>query len=292
MGVSKFKYLAAALVMGGSLLAGSFGIWSVKAQGPGAGAPGGFPGAGGGPASAAPGGLGGPPTGSAPSAGMPGGRGVSRANAFEYKIIDLIGPGEMVERELNRLGEDGWELVYVTAHTTQAGRETRTAYLKRRKLGSPTGLPAGMGGGSNAQLFPGRAGSVFGGAGGGAGLPGTGGGGIGAAPGTPGAGGVGAAGVGGAPATPGAFEGAAGGPGFTGASELLKNPNLVRSRATVEEVSKSFITTERGALYAIDAKTRFIKKGLPAQLTDLKPGTQIEIFWDKKAKMTSAVAIQ
>lgn len=283
MGVSKFKYLAAALVLGISLLAGSFGIWSAKAQGPGAGAPGGFPGGGGGPAAPGPGGLGGPSTGSAASAGMPGGRGISRANPFEYKIIDLIGRGEMAERELNRLGEDGWELVNVTATSTGAGRESKTAYLKRRKLGSPTGWMGGMGGGGSSSAFPGRPG--FGGAGGGAGLPGTGGAGNGGAPTKPGGGGLG-----GAPATDAGLAT----PGATGgdANDPTKNLNLVRSIATVESVSNSFIATEQGALYAINSNTLLIARGKPGKLTDLKPGSKVQIYWDKEAKVTSAVVIQ
>ena len=175
-------------------------------------------------------------------------------------MIDLVSKAESAERELNRLGEEGWELVTVTTHTAGGSREIETAYLKRRKIatGGFGGFPGGM--------LPG-------------GFPG---------PGGPSTGPVKG---GGTPATPGAWEGQAGGPGITLSNDLIKNANIVRSRVTVEEVSKSFIATERGALYAINAKTRVIKRGMPAQLADLKPGTKAEIYWDKEAKVVTQVDI-
>jgi RNA polymerase sigma factor (sigma-70 family) len=292
MGVSKFKILAAALVLA-SLLASSFGVWSAKAQGPGGGPPG-DPAAG--PAGSAPGALPGEGTpgqgpggfpGAGPVAGMggiPRSGGFQPSTAFEYKVVELVSKAESAERELNRLGEQGWELITVTTHPAGGSREVETAYLKRRKAATP---------GGGAPGFPGRPGN--GRRGGAPGLPGTGSGGAtgaGEAPRTPGVGGGGAGGVGGAPATPGAFGGAAGGPGVTGASAPTKNANLVRSRVTVKEVSKSWIASDQGALYAIDANTRIIKRGMPAEMSDLKPGTAIEIFFDKDAKVVAEVVIQ
>jgi hypothetical protein len=31
---------------------------------------------------------------------------------WEYTVVNLLGSGEALDRQLNRLGEEGWELAY------------------------------------------------------------------------------------------------------------------------------------------------------------------------------------
>ncbi len=160
MGVSKVQLFAAATVLSASLIAGSYGIWSVKAQPPGA-APAGAPST---PGAAAPGG-GFPPGGTAPprtDSGFPGepprwGRTPTMpAAALEYKVVELRGRATAIQNELNKYGNEGWELVSVTSNILN-GTELKTAYLKRKKSGVPTGPwnPGMPGGGPPVPGAPG-----------------------------------------------------------------------------------------------------------------------------------------
>jgi RNA polymerase sigma factor (sigma-70 family) len=263
MGVSRFRLTAAAMVVAASLVAGSFGFWSANAQGPGAGASGPPEGAAGGPGGPYPGGPG------APSIGMPGGGPPSKvaANLFEYKVLELRGRADTAEKELNRFGDEGWDLVSVTAHASAGGVDIKTAYLKRHKRAAPGGNPTMPG-------LPNRGSGLPGFPPGGAGLPPFG-------LGPPGAGGGGTPPAGGGPA------------GIAPA----KKPNLVRSTATIEAVSKSWITSEQGAQYAIDENTRYYKKvaadrATDAKFSDLKPGAEIEIHMNKETKAAAYIVIQ
>lgn len=56
--------------------------------------------------------------------------------SWEYKVIDIIpqitgSPGQKVEETLNRMGEEGWELVSALRCSLM---EPTRLYLKRRKI--------------------------------------------------------------------------------------------------------------------------------------------------------------
>jgi RNA polymerase sigma factor (sigma-70 family) len=271
--IAKYKFLAASVLVAGTILSGTVGLWTVQAQGPAAGA--GDPpasvapkkprGEEGGPGPAGrglggPGGMAGPaggaagmagpgimPPGGGPGMGSMGGMGMPVTAHWEYKVVKQVSNRERdEEQQLTKLGQEGWELVAVTtSKNNTTSLEQQTYYLKRRAV------QPGMGGG-----FPGGGG--FGGFGGG-GMTTPGGGGR-----MPGAGGE-AGGRGGAGSgMPGATGEAGGGPG-SGAlprtTSPVGNPLLVGGKefmivnGTVEEVGKDVILCKEGFVFRVDSST-------------------------------------
>ena len=253
--IAKYKLLAASVLVAGTILSGTVGLWTVQAQAPARGAGGpppaespikpreeggpgpagrGLGGPGGAPGMAGPGMM---PPGGGPGMGGMGGIGIPAAAHWEYKVVTNKGSNE--EQLLNKLGQEGWELVSVTASKINPTNLDQQTYYLKRRAGQPAmgggfsggGMPGGGGGGR----MPGSGGEVGGRGGEGSGLPNS------AGPGMGVPGGQGGA----LPRT----TSPSGNPLLGGGKEF------VIVNGTVEEVGKDVILCKEGFVFRVDSST-------------------------------------